>query len=153
MTRFTRADVASVLEAISLSAKMQGLLPWEAELAFVPNQPAVIAMKVGDGDIDSVKAPFLPEFEATATIKDVMRALTATYRVLRATEEKNGVRIAGSDEESPIYWDNFIEDDETPAEHLPYGEGTARIIDEGQGGVIAYCHVDTANRIVEALRK
>lgn len=36
-------------------------------------------------------------------------------------------------------------------EHLPYGDGTYQIVDEAQGGVIAYCHRDSADRIVSAL--
>lgn len=35
---------------------------------------------------------------------------------------------------------------------LPYGEDTFQIVDEAQGGVIAYCHASTADRIVAALK-
>lgn len=150
MPRFTNADIMSGVASISLSAKMQGLIPWEANLVYNPTAKKV---SVVDANGEVLSASFLPEFEEAAANKDVMRALTATYRVLRATEDKHGVQIPGDGEESPIYWDNFVEDDETSLENLPYGEETARIIDEGQGGVIAYCHVDTADRIVEALRK
>ncbi|HEX9088691.1 MAG TPA: hypothetical protein VF867_14330 [Arthrobacter sp.] len=37
-------------------------------------------------------------------------------------------------------------------EHLPYGPDTYQVVDEAQGGVIAYCHRDSAERIVSALR-
>jgi hypothetical protein len=37
-------------------------------------------------------------------------------------------------------------------ENLPYGEDTLQIVDGAMGGVIAYCHRDSAGRIVEALR-
>jgi len=46
--------------------------------------------------------------------------------------------------ERGIYWDETLEG--------PFGIHSARIIDEDEGGVIAYCHTDSANRIVEALR-
>lgn len=36
-------------------------------------------------------------------------------------------------------------------EHLPYGDDTFQIVDEAQGVVIAYCHRDSADRIVAAL--
>jgi hypothetical protein len=48
-------------------------------------------------------------------------------------------------DESRIYWDETLEG--------PFGVDSARIIDEDEGGVIAYCHVDSADRIVEALSK
>lgn len=35
---------------------------------------------------------------------------------------------------------------------LPYGVDTFQIVDEAAGGVIAYCHSDSAARIVAALR-
>jgi hypothetical protein len=35
---------------------------------------------------------------------------------------------------------------------LPYGADTFQIVDERQGGVIAYCHSSTADRIVAALK-
>lgn len=35
---------------------------------------------------------------------------------------------------------------------LPYGPDTFQIVDEAQGGVIAYCHSDGAARIVAALK-
>lgn len=38
------------------------------------------------------------------------------------------------------------------ADVLPYGDDTFQIVDEGQGGVIAYCHASTAERIVAALK-
>jgi hypothetical protein len=34
---------------------------------------------------------------------------------------------------------------------LPYGDATYQIVDEAEGGVIAYCHRDSADRIVAAL--
>jgi hypothetical protein len=34
---------------------------------------------------------------------------------------------------------------------LPYGDATFQIVDEAEGGVIAYCHADSAERIVAAL--
>lgn len=34
---------------------------------------------------------------------------------------------------------------------LPYGDDTFQIVDEALGGVIAYCHEDSADRIVGAL--
>lgn len=34
---------------------------------------------------------------------------------------------------------------------LPYGDATFQVVDEAQGGVIAYCHSDSAARIVAAL--
>lgn len=36
-------------------------------------------------------------------------------------------------------------------DNLPYGDDTYQIVDEGEGGVIAYCHNDSADRIVGAL--
>lgn len=36
--------------------------------------------------------------------------------------------------------------------NLPYGDDTFQIVDEAEGGVIAYCHRDSSGRIVEALR-
>jgi hypothetical protein len=35
---------------------------------------------------------------------------------------------------------------------LPYGDDTFQVVDEAQGGVIAYCHASTADRIVAALK-
>lgn len=35
---------------------------------------------------------------------------------------------------------------------LPYGDDTFQVIDESQGGVIAYCHASNAERIVTALK-
>lgn len=35
---------------------------------------------------------------------------------------------------------------------LPYGEDTFQIVAEAKGGVIAYCHADTAERLVAALK-
>lgn len=37
-------------------------------------------------------------------------------------------------------------------ESLPYGPDTFQVVDEKQGGVIAYCHSANADRIVAALR-
>jgi hypothetical protein len=34
---------------------------------------------------------------------------------------------------------------------LPYGPDTFQVVDEAEGGVIAYCHRDSADRIVAAL--
>lgn len=34
---------------------------------------------------------------------------------------------------------------------LPYGDETFQIVDEAEGGVLAYCHEDNAERIVAAL--
>lgn len=151
MPRFTNTEIVSAISSVALSAKMQGLLPWDANLVYNPSTKTVTALHA-NGEL--FPALFLPEFEEGVSNKDVMRALTATYRVLRATEEKNGVELPGdpSNEDSPIYWDDFIEDDETPVGNLPFREKTARIIDERQGGVIAYCHVDSAGSLVEALR-
>lgn len=36
-------------------------------------------------------------------------------------------------------------------DNLPYGDATFQIVDEAEGGVIAYCHEDSADRIVAAL--
>jgi hypothetical protein len=52
------------------------------------------------------------------------------------------------EQEPQIYWDAHHEDDDK----RPYGEDTAAIVDLQQGGIIAYCHKDNANRIVMALR-
>jgi hypothetical protein len=41
---------------------------------------------------------------------------------------------------SPIY---------TPA---TFGSGMVGIVDENEGGVVAYCHADNAERLVRALR-
>lgn len=46
-----------------------------------------------------------------------------------------------------IYWD-----DSAPEEFQVFGEQTAQIIDEREGGAIAYCHHDSADRLVVALR-
>lgn len=37
------------------------------------------------------------------------------------------------------------------ADELPYGDDTFQVVDEAAGGVIAYCHADSAERIVAAL--
>lgn len=37
-------------------------------------------------------------------------------------------------------------------DELPYGKDTVGIVDENEGGVIAYCHKDTAPAILDALR-
>ena len=50
--------------------------------------------------------------------------------------------------EEPIYWDEA--DDDQPETHA-FGADTAQIVDEEQGGAIAYCHRDNANEIVKAL--
>jgi hypothetical protein len=157
MTRFTKTDVEAALVAIEASAKMQGLLDWDAKLIVAPGVRRVVAVKNLTGNIEVVPAPFIPEFEPNdTTFKDMLRALTATLRVLRATEsitlaaKPSGVS-AGDDEDSPIYFDTFVEDDETISENPPY-EQTARIIDERAGGVVAYCHVDNASQFVSALR-
>lgn len=34
---------------------------------------------------------------------------------------------------------------------LPFGDATFQIVDEAEGGVIAYCHKDNADRIVAVL--
>jgi hypothetical protein len=49
-------------------------------------------------------------------------------------------------EEPQVYWDQERDD-----EHRPFGDDTARIIDLQQGGVIAYCHKDNADRMVRAI--
>lgn len=36
---------------------------------------------------------------------------------------------------------------------LPYGDDTFQIVDEAQGGVMAYCHASNSDRIVAALRE
>lgn len=152
MTRFTKADIQSTLKHIEISAKMQGLLPWEASLVCTP-YPMVIAVIDDKLTLEQEEVPFLPEFEQGAANKDVMRALTATLKVLYATDIKMKEALILAEEEQPIYWDNFVEDDVIPVDELPFKADTARIIDEGMGGVIAYCHVDTASRIVEALKR
>lgn len=47
-----------------------------------------------------------------------------------------------------IYAESALHNTET----LPYGDDTSQIVDEAEGGVIAYCHRDSADRIVAALR-
>lgn len=56
--------------------------------------------------------------------------------------------VAHDPEEPQVYWDMAHEGDD---EHQPFGEDTARIIDLQQGGVIAYCHKDNADRLVRAV--
>ena len=51
-------------------------------------------------------------------------------------------------EEEPIYWEDA---DATALHALPYGDETAQIVDDAEGGVIAYSHRDNANEIVRAL--
>lgn len=58
------------------------------------------------------------------------------------------------EQEPQVYWDDDQPDEwtEDEAKILPYGDDTCRIIDLEQGGVIAYCHRNNANRIAMALR-
>lgn len=51
-------------------------------------------------------------------------------------------------EEHNVYWDTELDEDDD----RPYGDDTARIIDQALGGVIAYCHRVNASRIVKAIR-
>lgn len=50
------------------------------------------------------------------------------------------------------YWDMMNEYDDTDSVvHVyPYGQDTARIIGQKEGGVIAYCHKDNADAMVRA---
>jgi hypothetical protein len=51
-------------------------------------------------------------------------------------------------EDHNVYWDTELDDEDD----RPFGDDTARIIDLGLGGVIAYCHRVNAHRIVMAIR-
>jgi hypothetical protein len=52
------------------------------------------------------------------------------------------------------YWDLMSDYDENDAVDIvtPYGDDTARIISQKDGGVIAYVHKDNANRFTAALQ-
>ena len=58
-----------------------------------------------------------------------------------------------ADIEDVIYWDQDTNPEPVDPNTKPYGDDTARIIDEDEWGVIAYCHKDMAFRIVDALRR
>jgi hypothetical protein len=58
-----------------------------------------------------------------------------------------------ADFEAVIYWDQDTNPEPVDPNTKPYGDATARIIDENEGGVIAYCHKDTAPRLADALRR
>ncbi|MET4143954.1 hypothetical protein [Arthrobacter sp. UYCo732] len=47
-----------------------------------------------------------------------------------------------------IYAESALHNTET----LPYGDDTFQVVEEAEGGVIAYCHRGSAERIVAALR-
>ena len=48
-----------------------------------------------------------------------------------------------------VYWQWA---DVSDGDLLPYGNETAKIVDESVGGVVAYVHCDLANRVVRMFR-
>lgn len=148
MTRFDDRAVLNLLDAVDAAAKDVGLIPSNAAIFLHPNPRLQVI--ISDGfSITAANADFLPEFEENDTLTDVLRSLTATLRVLRAMAPSKPLPI----DDDSIYWDTELEDDSIPVVHLPFGDDTARIIDEAQGGVIAYCAVENADRFVTGLRK
>ncbi len=39
-----------------------------------------------------------------------------------------------------------------PGKYLPFGEETVGIVDENEGGIVAYVHANNAERTIEAFR-
>lgn len=81
----------------------------------------------------------------------------SSYTLKGYTNEPLKVDIEQEDPEEPqVYWDQEPDDERAAAiatghEHSPFGADTARIIDLQQGGVIAYCHKNNADRLVRAI--
>lgn len=75
--------------------------------------------------------------------------------------ENSHVNVAGMNESDLIlsddtdairfYYDKYYPSDHDGAEG-PYGEDTACVIDDEQGGIVAYVHEDYASEVVNALR-
>lgn len=66
-------------------------------------------------------------------------------------EDREQGYAASADESSSIYWTDAPTDSGETYAHL-YGAATAAIVDEAEGGIIAYTHAENAPRVVAALR-
>jgi hypothetical protein len=70
------------------------------------------------------------------------------------TREEAQAFIDAADDEPRYYWDRMSDYDESDGVEIvtAYGTETCRIIDNEEGGVIAYAHSGNVERIVAALR-
>lgn len=122
------------------------------------SEPKVWPRGVMEDDGDYGKVDFENDEGGTiATLYIEQSDDRSSYTLKGYTNEPLKVDIEQEDPQEPqVYWDQEPDDERAEAlalghERSPYGVDTARIIDLRQGGVIAYCHKDTADRLVRAL--